>query len=48
MYWDPSFESWRYFGVRVNSEAWIVSADGSLIGERFFGFDTDAILATLT
>ncbi len=44
MYWDPTFESWRHFGVQRNSEAWLVDRDGTLIGDRFFGFDEGQIL----
>lgn len=51
MLWDPSFESWRHYGIRVNSEVWLLDTDGNRVGEQFFALDHDAIetgLASLT
>ncbi len=38
MIWDPSFETWSTFGVRVNSQMLIASADLTSFSELFFGF----------
>jgi hypothetical protein len=43
MVWDASFDSWRHFGVVRNSEAVLLDPDGRLLGDRFFGLDTDRI-----
>lgn len=39
--WDPSFVTWRSFGVRFNSSMAILSADLREVSNVFFGFDED-------
>jgi len=39
MLWDPSFETWRRFGVTTNSQMILLSPDLSQGTELFFGFD---------
>ncbi len=38
MIWDPSFETWSTFGVRINSQMLLASSDLTSFGELFFGF----------
>ncbi len=39
MYWDPGFDSWVHFGIRANSDMWLVDANGNVVGDRFYRFD---------
>lgn len=39
MLWDPSRDTWRAFGVRLNSQMVIMSADLSEGTELLYGFD---------
>lgn len=43
MVWDPSFESWRHYGISRNSEAWLLDGEGKAVGDKFFGLDEDRI-----
>ncbi|MEQ8840101.1 MAG: hypothetical protein RIB98_03900 [Acidimicrobiales bacterium] len=50
MVWDPSFDTWSTFGVRINSQMLLAPADLTSFGELFFGFgddDRQRILDTL-
>ena len=38
MLWDAGFDTWRGFGVRINSQMMVASADLTLRTELFFGF----------
>ncbi|MEZ5247503.1 MAG: hypothetical protein R2707_20610 [Acidimicrobiales bacterium] len=38
MIWDPSFETWSRFGVRINSQMLLMSADLNSSTELFYGF----------
>ncbi len=38
MLWDASFETWRAFGIRINSEMVVMSADLTTGSEVFYGF----------
>lgn len=38
MLWDPSFSTWRAFGVTVNSQMMLASADLTQRTELFSGF----------
>lgn len=38
MLWDPSFETWSSFGVRINSQMMLMSPDLTSGTELFFGF----------
>ena len=39
MLWDPSRSTWQGFGVRLNSQMLIMSADLSSGTELIYGFD---------
>ena len=39
MLWDPSFSTWRAFGVQANSQMMILSADLSQGSGLTYGFD---------
>lgn len=39
MLWDPSFDTWSAFGVRINSQMLLMSPDLTSGTELFFGFD---------
>ena len=41
MLWDPSLTTWRGFGVRINSQMMVASADLSLRTELFYGFGAE-------
>lgn len=41
MLWDPSFTTWRGFGVQINSQMMVASADLSLRTELFYGFGAE-------
>ena len=43
MVWDPSFDSWRHYGINRNSEAWLLDGQGNTVGDKFFGLDEDRI-----
>ena len=50
MLWDPTFDTWRRFGVSVNSQMVLLSADLTSGTELFFGFgsaEQDAVLEAL-
>lgn len=50
MLWDPSFATWTGFGVRINSQMMVASADLSKWTQLFYGFGADqqrAILSAL-
>ena len=50
MIWDPSFETWSHFGVRINSQMMLVNADLTSGTDLFYGFgdaDRQRILDTL-
>ena len=47
MLWDPSFETWRSFGVRINSQMMLLSPDLSAATELLYGFDEDQRAAIL-
>ncbi len=36
--WDPTFDTWSFFGVRVNSQMAILSSDLGTASSLFFGF----------
>ena len=38
MIWDPSFETWSRFGVRINSQMMLMNADLTSGTELFYGF----------
>ena len=38
MLWDPSFVTWSTFGVRINSQMLLMSADLTTSTELFYGF----------
>jgi hypothetical protein len=38
MLWDASFETWRAFGIRINSVLVVMSADLTTGSEVFYGF----------
>ncbi len=39
MLWDPTFESWRHYGVQRNSDLWLLDPNGDRVGERFYRLD---------
>lgn len=41
MLWDPSFNTWRVFGVQSNSEMAVMSADLLSGTSLFYGFDDE-------
>jgi hypothetical protein len=38
MLWDASSETWRAFGIRINSQMVVMSADLTTGSEVFYGF----------
>jgi hypothetical protein len=38
MVWDPSFETWSTYGVRINSQMRVMAADLSTGTDLFYGF----------
>ena len=38
MLWDPSFETWRAWGVSINSQMMLVTPDLTRRTELWFGF----------
>ena len=36
MLWDPSFDSWRHFGVQANSDMRVVDANGATLGDNIY------------
>ena len=38
MLWDPSFQTWSTFGVRINSQMKLMAPDLASGTELFFGF----------
>jgi hypothetical protein len=51
MLWDPSRETWRSFGVSINSQMMLLTPDLSAGTELFYGFGEDdraAILEALS
>lgn len=50
MLWDPSFTTWRAFGVGINSQMMVASADLTQATGLFYGFgpeQREAIIAAL-
>ena len=50
MLWDPSFESWRHYEIRINSEVWLLDTNGNRVGQKFFALDEgyiDELLAQM-
>jgi len=50
MLWDPSFETWSAFGVRINSQMLLMSSDLTSGTDLFYGFgeaDRDRVLEAL-
>lgn len=50
MIWDPSFETWSFYGARINSQMKLMNADLTEGTDLFFGFgddDRQRILDTL-
>jgi hypothetical protein len=41
MLWDPSFETWRAWGVSINSQMMLVTPDLTSRTELWFGFGDD-------
>jgi len=39
--WDPSFATWRAFGVRTNSSMALLSSDLGSVSNVFFGFGSE-------
>lgn len=47
MLWDPSFTTWMDFGVSVNSQMMIASADLTQATDLFYGFTDERRQAIL-
>lgn len=43
MLWDPTFDSWGHYGIRSNSDSWMLDRSGNRLGERFNGLDEDYV-----
>lgn len=41
MLWDPSFTTWSTFGVRINSQMLVMSADLTTSTDLFYGFGAE-------
>ena len=41
MLWDPTFDTWRLFGTRINSQMILLSGDLTVGSELFYGFNDD-------
>lgn len=47
MLWDPSFDSWRHFGVRSQPYWILFDANGTMVTSRPGAVDTNAVVAVL-
>lgn len=47
MLWDPSFSTWRQFGVSANSQMMVLSADLTTGSDLIYGFEDDQQQAIL-
>lgn len=47
MLWDPSFETWRAFGVQANSQMMVISPDLQSGSSLIYGFSDDQRAAIL-
>ncbi len=43
MLWDPTFDSWNHYGIRSNSDFWVLDRGGHRLGDRFNGLEIDRI-----
>ncbi len=41
MVWDPSFETWRTFEVRANSQMMVLAPDLTAGSNLIYGFDAE-------
>ena len=42
MVWEQGGSSWRHYGIRLNSETWLLDKNGNRIGKKMFGLDQEA------
>ncbi len=47
MVWDKSFDSWRHYGIQINSQTWLLDRFGNRVGAKRFGFDEKTLLAAV-
>ena len=47
MVWDKSLESWRHYGIQINSETWLLDRYGNRAGPKRFGFDDNKVLTAV-
>ena len=43
MLWDPTSDSWNHYGIRSNSDFWMLDGSGNRLADRFNGLDEDYV-----
>ena len=43
MLWDPTFDSWNYYGIRSNSDLQVLDRSGERVGDHFNGFSPERV-----
>lgn len=47
MVWEQGGSSWRHYGIRLNSETWLLDKNGNRLGKKMFSLDDKAEILKL-
>lgn len=44
MVWESNASTWRHYGIRINSETWLLDKQGNRVGSKMFALNDKAAI----